>query len=90
MRAAHFGNAAAIRVLVAAGASPVIANRRGTTPLMYAFSRMMETGDAAGLDALLDLGADPLAIDQHGRRIADYMPPERRAALRRSHPALFP
>lgn len=89
MRAAHFGNAAAIRILVAAGASPVIANRRGTTPLMYAFSRMMETGDAAGFDALLDLGADPQAIDQHERRIADYIPPEKRAALRCSHPALF-
>jgi methionyl-tRNA formyltransferase len=89
MKAANAGNVAALRALAAAGASVTKANRRGTTPLMYAFTRMVELGDAAAFRTLLDLGADPSACDQHGRTIADYLPHDAKLRLQSEFPAIF-
>ena len=72
MQAAHFGNIQAIQKLIAGGASINSANLRGTTPLMYAFSRAMNSSDSAALREMLNLGADAELCDQHGKRIADY------------------
>jgi methionyl-tRNA formyltransferase len=90
MKAAHAGRAEAIRDLVAAGASPNAANRRGTTPLMYAFSHMLASGDSRAFRALLELGANAGATDQHGRSIRDYAPPEKLPFLRSGFPSIFP
>lgn len=89
MKAANAGNVAALRALAEAGASATKANRRGTTPLMYAFTRMVETGDAAAFRALLELGADPYASDQHGRTIADYLPVSVRPRVESEFPSIF-
>jgi methionyl-tRNA formyltransferase len=89
MKAAHSGNVEAIRGLADAGASSLKANRRGTTPLMYAFTRMVERDDPAAFSALLDLGADPFASDQHGRTINDYLPPSSRLRYRSAFPHIF-
>jgi hypothetical protein len=89
MKAAHSGNVEAIRGLAVAGASSLKANRRGTTPLMYAFTRMVERDDPAAFSALLDLGADPFASDQHGRTINDYLPPSSRLRYRSAFPHIF-
>lgn len=89
MKAAHSGNIAAIRSLVSAGSSPNTANRRGTTPLMYAFSRMISTGDDGALRTLLDLGSDPHARDQHGKSIRDYIPTEQLTRIQETFPSLF-
>ena len=72
MQAAHFGNIQAIQKLIAGGAAINSANLRGTTPLMYAFSRAMNSGDSAALREMLNLGANAELCDQHGKRIADY------------------
>jgi methionyl-tRNA formyltransferase len=89
MKAANAGNVAALRALAAAGASVTKANRRGTTPLMYAFTRMLELGDAGAFRALLELGANPSARDQHGRTIADYLPADAKPRLQAEYPEIF-
>ncbi len=89
MKAANSGNTTAIRALVMAGASPKRANRRGTTPLMYAFSRMIEKKDAMAFRLLLELGADPMARDQHDRSISDYVSAADREKLRLEFPSIF-
>ncbi|MEY4854287.1 MAG: Methionyl-tRNA formyltransferase [Verrucomicrobiota bacterium] len=89
MKAANAGNVAALRALAAAGASVTKANRRGTTPLMYAFTRMLELGDADAFRALVELGADPSARDQHGRTIADYLPADAKPRLQAEYPEIF-
>ena len=89
MVAAFNGNIAAARALVDAGASFESANLRGTTPLMYAFSRMVQTGDSAVFSYLLSAGADPTRRDAKGLSIADYLPPEKRGDLRVLFPSIF-
>lgn len=89
MKAANAGNVAALRTLAESGASVTKANRRGTTPLMYAFTRMVETDDDAAFRALLELGADPSASDQHGRTIADYLPSSAKARFQSKFPEIF-
>jgi methionyl-tRNA formyltransferase len=89
MKAANAGNVAALRALAESGASVTKANRRGTTPLMYAFTRMVETNDAGAFRTLLELGADPSASDQHGRTIADYLPSSAKARFQSQFPEIF-
>jgi hypothetical protein len=89
MKAAHSGNTSALRALAFAGASPIRANRRGTTPLMYAFTRMIERQDPLPFRLLLELGADPFARDQHERSILDYAPAKELPKLRSEFPAIF-
>ncbi len=89
MKAAHSGNSPAIRLLASAGASVARPNRRGTTPLMYAFTRMVRVGDATAFKELLALGADPASRDQHGKSIVDYAPESLAPELRRNFPDIF-
>jgi len=89
MKAANAGNIAALRALAKSGASATKANKRGTTPLMYAFTRMVETGDDGAFRTLLELGADPFASDQHGRTIADYLPAHVKARFESGFPSIF-
>ncbi len=89
MKEANGGNVSALNILADAGASVSKANRRGTTPLMYAFNRMITKGDDSAFRALLDLGADPRACDQHGRSINDYVPEQEKARLASSYPTIF-
>ncbi len=89
MKAAHSGNTSALRALAFAGASPNRANRRGTTPLMYAFTRMIERQDPLSFRLLLELGADPFARDQHDRSILNYAPAAELPKLRSEFPAIF-
>lgn len=89
MKAANAGNTSAIHSLAFAGASIARPNRRGTTPLMYAFSRMIERGDSAAFRLLLELGADHSALDQHGRSIKDYTPAANKAKLSLEFPTIF-
>jgi ankyrin repeat protein len=74
--AAHRGDLAAIRALVAAGADPNGYDATGNTPLHWAargghpIGPHRCTGEAANradvVSALIDLGADPSAIDRRG------------------------
>ena len=65
MFAALYGNAAAVRRLLAAGANPNLATDRGTTPLMWAVA------DEAITRLLLDAGAKPdVANAQNARPVA--------------------
>ena len=89
MKAAHSGNTSALRALAFAGASPIRANRRGTTPLMYAFTRMIERKDPLPFRLLLELGADPFTRDQHDRSLPDYAPATELPKLRSEFPAIF-
>lgn len=89
MMAAHAGNVDALVSLVQAGASAKLPNRRGTTPLMYAFTRMIERGDPSAFRLLLEFGADPFARDQHGRMISDYAAEPDLSRLRSEFPAIF-
>jgi hypothetical protein len=89
MVAAYNGNVDACRSLVDAGASVEAANLRGTTPLMYAFSSMIQTGDSAAFSYLLSAGADPARRDAKGLSISDYLPSEKRGDLRRLFPSIF-
>ncbi len=89
MVAAYNGNAEAVRMLLAAGASPDAANLRGTTPLMYAFTRMTQSGDAAAFSMILAAGADAAQRDANGFNIADYAPPEIKGDLKRQFPSIF-
>lgn len=89
MVAAYNGNVDACRSLVDAGASVEAANLRGTTPLMYAFSRMIQTGDSAAFIYLLSVGADHARRDAKGLGISDYLPPEKRGDLSRLFPSVF-
>jgi len=90
MVAAFNGNIAAARSLIGAGASVEAANLRGTTPLMYAFARMMDTGDSTVFSYLLSIGADFTRRDAKGLSISDYLPPEKRGDLRKLFPTVFP
>ena len=64
-----FGSGAEIlRLAVAHGADPDIANLEGVTPLMFAVS----SGDAALVGALLDAGADADAMDVQGDVAVGY------------------
>jgi len=87
--AAFNGNIDAIRALVGAGASVEAANLRGTTPLMYAFTRMVQAGDSAAFIYLLSVGADHARRDAKGLSISDYLPPEKRGDLRKLFPTIF-
>ncbi len=89
MVAAYNGNIDAARALVGAGASVEAANLRGTTPLMYAFTRMLQSGDAAVFTYLLSVGADHARRDAKGLSISDYLPPEKRGDLRKLFPTVF-
>ena len=89
MKAAHAGQSDALRALVLAGASPNASNRRGTTPLMYAFSRFLSVGDDSAFRTLLDLGADHESRDQHGRSLAEYAPLDKLPLLRSLFPGIF-
>lgn len=89
MKAAYAGNVNAIRLLARAGASVTKCNRRGTTPLMYAFSYMNEKHDQAPFRLLLELGADPFVRDQHGRSLRDYVPESERNRLAKDFPDIF-
>ncbi|AMY08966.1 ankyrin repeat protein [Luteitalea pratensis] len=73
--AALTADAELMRVLVKAGADPSIPNVDGSTPLMVAAGLATRSpGEDAGtepevleaLQLLLDLGADPNAVDRHG------------------------
>jgi len=89
MVAAFNGNIDAVRALVGAGASVEAANLRGTTPLMYAFTRMVQTGDSVAFIYLLSVGADHARRDAKGLSISDYLPPEKRGDLRKLFPSVF-
>lgn len=89
MVAAFNGRIDEARALVAAGASVDGANLRGTTPLMYAFTRMLNTGDSAVFSYLLSVGADSSRRDAKGLSISDYLPPEKRGDLRKLFPSIF-
>ena len=78
-----------VEALVGAGASVEAANLRGTTPLMYAFTRMVQSGDAAVFTYLLSVGADHARRDAKGLSISDYLPPEKRGDLRKLFPTVF-
>jgi ankyrin repeat protein len=56
--AAHWGDADAVKLLLAAGADPKIANRYGVTPL----SEAAGAGNAAIIEMLLQAGADPKTL----------------------------
>ena len=90
MVAAYHGNEGATRLLIEAGAAPEAANLRGTTPLMYAFARMTQTGDTAVFSYLLSIGANPERRDASGLNINDYVPSEKRGDLHRLFPSIFP
>jgi methionyl-tRNA formyltransferase len=89
MVAAYNGNIDAARALVGAGASVEAANLRGTTPLMYAFTRMVQSGDVAVFTYLLSIGADYTRRDAKGLSISDYLPSEKRGDLRKLFPTVF-
>lgn len=89
MKAANAGNICALSALAKAGASPSRPNRRGTTPLMYAFTRMIEKQDPSAFQHLLKLGADPSAQDQHDRSISDYATEADMTRLRLVYPTIF-
>lgn len=89
MVAAFHGNIKASSALVEAGASLESANLRGTTPLMYAFTRMIRTGDSSVFNYLLSAGAQPDRRDANGLNIYDYTPPELRVSLASRFPAIF-
>lgn len=89
MVAAFHGNIDAVRALVEAGASPEAANLRGTTPLMYAFARMNQTGDSAVFTYLLSAGAQADRRDAKGLNLSDYAPPELRGNLASRFPSIF-
>lgn len=89
MVAAFNGNIDAARALVEAGASVEVANLRGTTPLMYAFTRMVQAGDSTVFSYLISIGADPARRDAKGLSISDYLPPEKRGDLRKLFPTIF-
>jgi hypothetical protein len=89
MVAAFHGNVDAARALVEAGASLEAANLRGTTPLMYAFARMNQTGDSAAFTYLLSAGSQAHRRDASGLNISDYAPPELRGDLAARFPAIF-
>jgi methionyl-tRNA formyltransferase len=89
MVAAYHGNEGATRLLIEAGASAEAANLRGTTPLMYAFARMTQTGDTAVFSYLLSIGANPERRDASGLNINDYVPSEKRGDLHGLFPNIF-
>ena len=60
--AAYAGNVAAIRVLLVAGASLTVTNKKGDTPLRVATTR----GHTAAVEALVRAGADPAAPNLDG------------------------
>ena len=89
MVAAFHGNIEAARALVEAGASLEAANLRGTTPLMYAFTRMNQADDSAVFTYLLSAGAQADRRDANGLNISDYAPSEIRGDLADRFPAIF-
>ena len=89
MVAAFHGNIEAARALVDAGASLEASNLRGTTPLMYAFTRMNQAGDSAVFTYLLSAGAQADRRDANGLNISNYAPPELRGDLAARFPTIF-
>ena len=63
--AAIQGSVDAIHKLVELGLDPNVANAMGQTPLHFAAGAHRNVFEACS--ALLDLGADPFEVDQHGR-----------------------
>lgn len=62
---ARGGGAGAFQLLVEAG---VAVNQQNYTPLMAAAER----GSLKLVERLLELGADPMAVDNEGKRALDY------------------
>lgn len=73
MAACRTRNTPLVRDLLQAGADPNATNRTGTTPLMFAKTVALASGDFAVMDLLIAAGADPAARDVHGLRARDYV-----------------
>ena len=69
-RAGDFGAAAA---LIEAGADVNAASHSGTTPLMYAKTAAVGSGDLRILELLVACGAELNARDTNGRTALDYL-----------------
>jgi len=73
MVAAYFGNLEALVILLAHGANPNLANKRGTTVLMYARSGAIKTGESTSFAHLLAAHADPSVEDANGKTVSWYL-----------------
>ncbi|WP_312449977.1 ankyrin repeat domain-containing protein [Stutzerimonas nitrititolerans] len=73
--ACHGQHVPLVESLLQLGASPNLANMKGTTPLMYAKERLMNVSEANYqiLDMLIDAGADLAARDCFGKSVVDYV-----------------
>lgn len=71
------------RELLIAGADPNATGKKGTTPLMYAKTRIVseEREDFGILDLLIEYGADVLRKDMFGKSVLDYIDKERSPIL---------
>lgn len=72
MYAASRNHLEIMRCLLDHGADPDKANRNGTTPLMFAKTAAFASGDCRGMKLLVDAGANPRAVDNHGLTALDY------------------
>ena len=73
MIAAWSGHSDAVEQLLEFGADQSFANRRGTTPLMYAASCAERTGNDGPLKVLLAGGARVDALDAQGLTVLDHL-----------------
>lgn len=75
--ACFHGSAQVVELLLQRGADPNAPGRNGTTPLMYAKTRVLESrageADYTVLDLLVRYGADTSRTDCYGRTIFDYI-----------------
>lgn len=73
--AAHHHCAEAVEVLLNRGADPNATGKKGTTVLMYAKTKLLDTSepDCSILQVLIDAGADPGRMDMFGRTVLDYL-----------------
>lgn len=72
MHACRSGHADGVELLLAAGADINATNQQGTTPLMYAKTAAMGSGNLAIMRLLLARGADINARDRAGRTALGY------------------